>query len=55
MAFMLPVGNGAQLWGLRDIQTWNALSVLRPLVFVRVLNAFGDLVKPGEPKDGQLL
>ncbi|MEO5628421.1 MAG: hypothetical protein ABIQ62_01480, partial [Thermomonas sp.] len=55
MAFMLLIGNWAQLWALHDIQAWRALDVLSPLVFVGVLYAFCDLVMPDEPKDGQLL
>jgi hypothetical protein len=55
MAFMLLVANWAQFWRLHDVQAWNALDVLEPLVFVGVLYAFCDLVMPDEPRDSQLL
>ena len=55
MAFMLLVGNWANMWRLHGIQAWRALDVISPLVFVGVLYAFCDLVMPDEPGDGQLL
>ena len=55
MACMLLVGNWAQLWALHDVQSWHALDVIIPLVFVGVLYAFCDLVMPDEPKDDQRL
>jgi hypothetical protein len=55
MAFMLLIGNWAQFWRFHAIQTWNALDVLLPLVFVGVLYAFCDLVLPEDPQQGQRL
>ena len=55
MALMLLLGNWAAFWGMRGIQSWSALDVLTPLVFVGVLYAFCDLVVPDEPEDGETL
>lgn len=55
VALMVLVGNWASFWRQRDIQRWDALDVLMPLVFIGVLYAFCDLVMPDEPKDGQAL
>jgi hypothetical protein len=55
MAFLLLLGNWASFWRMRDIQSWQALDVLTPLVFVGVLYAFCDMVVPEEPKDDQRL
>ncbi len=55
VAFMLLVGNWAGFWNLHDTQTWHALDVIIPLVFVSVLYAFCDLVMPDEPREGQTL
>ncbi|QIL20840.1 hypothetical protein [Thermomonas sp. HDW16] len=55
MALMLLLGNWAAFWGMRGIQSWSALDVLTPLVFVGMLYAFCDLVMPDEPKDGERL
>jgi hypothetical protein len=55
MAFMLLVGNWANMWRLHGIQAWRELDVISPLVFVGVLYAFCDLVMPDEPRDGQVL
>jgi hypothetical protein len=45
-AFMVLIGNWAAFWRSRDVQSWTALDVLIPLVFVSVLYAFCDLVMP---------
>ena len=54
-AFGALVGNWAAFWRLREMQSWSALDVLSPLLFVSVLYAFCDLVMPQEPKEGQIL
>lgn len=45
-AFMLLIANWATFWRKRSIESWSALDVLIPLVFVSVLYAFCDLVIP---------
>ncbi|MEO5565523.1 MAG: hypothetical protein ABIR05_02515 [Luteimonas sp.] len=55
VAFCILIGNWAAFWRMRELQTWSALGVLTPLVFVGVLYAFCDLVMPDEPREGQLL
>ena len=55
VAFCILIGNWAAFWRMRELQTWSALSVLTPLVFVGVLYAFCDLVMADEPRQGQML
>lgn len=55
VALMVLIGNWASFWQRREIQKWDALDVLMPLVFIGVLYAFCDLVMPDEPKEGQVL
>lgn len=55
VAFMILIGNWASFWQQRNVQSWGALDVLIPLVFIGVLYAFCDLLMPDAPSEGGTL
>jgi hypothetical protein len=55
IAFMLLVGNWAAFWRQRSMQSWGAMDVLFPLVFLSVLYAYCDLVMPEMPAGDEIL
>lgn len=54
-AAMVLVGNWASFWNRRGIESWGAMDVLMPLVFIGVLYAFCALLVPDAPRDGETL
>lgn len=52
VGFMILIGNWASFWQQRNIQSWGALDILVPLIFIGVLYAFCDLLMPDMPGEG---